>query len=99
MRGPMVVTVGVVAGVGFVVAEMWGPMVLKVGVVAGGIGMGCGWVGNLNPMSWASFQCQCAPVLAASVVLFSLNSRYLRNNKMLAVDKLGTLHNMNNKQA
>ena len=99
MWGPMVVTVGVVAGVGFVVAEMLGPMVLKVGVVAGGIGMGCGWVGNLNPMSWASFQCQCAPVLAASVVLFSLNSRYLRNNKMLAVDKLGTLCNTNNKQA
>ena len=98
-------------GFGFVVAEIWGLMVPQIVIEAGGvgtgygrvgeaggIGTGYGRVGNLNPMPWASFQCQCGPVLAASVILFSLNNRYLRNNKeQIVVDKLGILRNTNNK--
>ena len=104
-------TYSVRVGFVFVVGEMWGLMVPQIVVEAVGVGMGYGWVGeaggigtgygrvgNLNLMTWAPILCLCGPVLHASVILFSLNNRYLRNNKeQIVVDKLGILCNTNNK--
>lgn len=105
-------TYSVRVGFVFVVGEMWGLMVPQIVVEAVGVGMGYGWVGeaggigtgygrvgNLNLMTWAPILCLCGPVLHASVILFSLNNRYLRNNKeQIPVGKMGILGNNNNKK-
>ena len=99
-------------GFGLVVGKIWGLMVPQIvveavgvgtgyGLVvgAGGIVTGYGRVGNLNLMSWASIRCLCGPVPHASVILFPLNNRYLRNNKeQIPGGKMGILGNNNNKK-